>query len=152
MSRPPLLSCSSKGEGIWGHAVVKQIRSYGASSGCPRPPSPWTRIISRYPARSRLRRANAKVTGSMSIDTTRPVWPTISLCARRVHFFWGRPGCSRGLALSVPVAKEPHLVTPPVFFDHFDCALPALKLRGVQCSTRRCNTRLPLTRRLSQSE
>jgi hypothetical protein len=32
----------------------------------------------------------------------------------------------------VPVAKEPHLVTPPVFFDHFDCTLPALKLRGVQ--------------------
>ena len=32
----------------------------------------------------------------------------------------------------MPVGKEPHLVTPSVFFDHFDRALPALKLRGVQ--------------------
>ena len=58
-------------------------------------------------------------------------------------------------SFSVPVGKEPHPVTPSVFFDHFDCALPALKLRGVQfpkCSTRRCKTRLRPTRRLSQSE
>ena len=32
----------------------------------------------------------------------------------------------------MPVGKQPHLVTPSVFFDHFDRALPALKLRGVQ--------------------
>jgi hypothetical protein len=32
----------------------------------------------------------------------------------------------------VAVAKEPHLVPPSVFFDHFDRALPALKLHRVQ--------------------
>ena len=40
-------------------------------------------------------------------------------------------GCRRGLPLPVLVRKEPHLVRSSVFFDHFDCALPALKLRGV---------------------
>ena len=32
----------------------------------------------------------------------------------------------------MPVGKQPHLVPPSVFFDNFDRALPALKLRGVQ--------------------
>jgi len=31
----------------------------------------------------------------------------------------------------VPVSKQTHLVTPSIFFDHFDRALPALKLRSV---------------------
>jgi hypothetical protein len=34
----------------------------------------------------------------------------------------------------VPISEKPHLVAPPIFFDHFDRSLPALKLRGVQFS------------------
>ncbi len=64
-------------------------------------------------------------------------------------------GAAAGGLLPVPVGKQPHLVTPSVFFNDFDRALPALKLRGVQAAQmqhRRCNTRLRLTRRLSHSE
>jgi hypothetical protein len=56
----------------------------------------------------------------------------------------------------VPVAKEPHLVPPSVFFDHFDRALPALKLHGVQFAQMQHpalqNPLAGLTRRLSHSE
>jgi len=34
----------------------------------------------------------------------------------------------------VSVGEKSHLVASPIFFDHFDRALPALKLRGVQFS------------------
>jgi hypothetical protein len=41
-------------------------------------------------------------------------------------------GRRRGHRLPVPISKQPHLMTPSIFFDYFDRALPALKLRGVQ--------------------
>jgi hypothetical protein len=32
----------------------------------------------------------------------------------------------------MPITEESHLMTPPIFLDHVDRSLPALKLRGVQ--------------------
>jgi hypothetical protein len=39
-------SCSMSGCGTTGQAAVTQIRSYGACSVYPIPPSPWTRMTS----------------------------------------------------------------------------------------------------------
>jgi len=68
---------------------------------------------------SSLRGAMSRLTASSSTTFSQATAPTSAPSA-----------CCQNSP--VPVGKQPHLVTPSVFFDHLDSTLPALKLRGVQ--------------------
>jgi len=67
-------------------------------------------------------------------DPARPKLPRPPYHQARKNHFGYIPGCDGGHHLLVPIGEKPHLMAPPIFFDHLDRSLPTLKLCGVQFS------------------